>query len=160
MCQYNKTCQTIINIAIMGIIHFFKDVVCLTGFSFASLCVVAALLLVALISIFIGVIAHKPYENNYLCFKSCHAFIFIMQVAWIILFIVLCVESITVVVFAFIDKVNGIEFILRLFVTFLLVAGLIDLAIRIYRSGGVGYISPYEKLLRFAKPCFWEEDPS
>lgn len=144
----------------MKIIHFFKDVVCLTGFSFGCLCVVAFLLFVAFILILVGVIAHEPYKNNYVCFKSCHAFIAVMQVAWLVSLITLCIEFVVVLIYSFRGDFGPFEFFLRFFGTFLLIAGLVELAKRIYEHGGVGYVSPYEKLTRFAKPCFWEADPS
>jgi len=144
----------------MKIIHFFKDIVCLTGFSFGCLCVVAFLLFVAFVLILVGVIAHEPYKNNYVCFKSCHAFIAVMQVAWLVSLITLCIEFVVVLIYSFRGEFGPIKFFLRFFGTFLLIAGLVELAKRIYEHGGVGYVSPYEKLTRFAKPCFWEADPS
>lgn len=143
----------------MGIIRFLKDSLCLTGFSFVCLCVFLVLILIAFMFLIIGILTHESYKNNKVCFYSCHVFITIMQIAWLVLMITLCVELVSVLVYSVMHEIPAMEFIIRFFVTFSLIAGAANFAGRMYKTGGVGYVSPYEKLTRFAKPCFWEQDP-
>ena len=143
----------------MKVFNFLKDVVCLTDFSFVCLCIVALLGGVAFTLLLIGITTHQSYENNKLSYRACHLFMIVMQIAWIILLTALVVEFFAGFAYAFVAKIEGMEFMVRLLVTFFLMAGVVGLAIVVFDNDGryVGHRTPYEKFARFAKPIFWED---
>lgn len=142
----------------MKVLDFFKDI-CLTDFSFVCLCIVGCMVSIAFVLLIIGVVTHQPYENNKLSYRSCHIFMIVMQVAWIILLIALIIEFFAVFAYAFMVKIEGLEFMIRMFVSFFLIAGVVELAIIVFDNGGryVGHRTPYEEFARFAKPIFWKD---
>lgn len=143
----------------MKIIDFLQNDLHLTTFFICCFCVVLVLLCVAVFCLVVGVVSHKPYENSKISYYFCHFFIILAQIAWIIMFLAMIVEFIMNFVFILSEKVSAIVFLLKFIINLAFVAGMVDLAIRIFGNGGryVGHVTPYEKFARFMKPIFWED---
>ena len=143
----------------MKIIDFLQNDLHLTTFFICCLCVVLLLLCIAIFCLVIGVVSHKPYNNSKISYHFCHYFIVLAQIAWIIVIIALVVEFIMNFVFILSGKVSAIEFLLKFIIYLAFMAGMVDLAIRIFSNDGryVGHVTPYEKFARFMKPIFWED---
>ena len=143
----------------MVVFDFFHNQLGLTNFSAFCLCLAICLIIIAVLFLIIGIATHESYANNKTSYTTCHLFIMFAQIAWIVLLVLFSSELI--VNFANIgsEANSGIVFMLKFIIYLTLIAGLVELARRIFSNDGryVGHVTPYEKFCRFMKPLFWRD---